>query len=342
MPRRLHGGGDGGHHDVVAGNPERLRPTSDDGIDGLDHCGRAVDVRLEQRNSQRATRLARGRQERARVRLRRIPCRAHDPEAGQRLLDEPEHVVDWQERALAHHVLRVLHRVGAVEADPGDEGIRHDAEDVTHAPFPVGVGDGLHRRRTRREDEVVIAVHDLTGNGVADRHVCLGVEPLYRRRGTIREPVLGQPLDHACDSVIEDGTGSVLQDGDLDDRPWGRGPAAEVRKKQDGGRQEDQSDAERKTLECKPHVAARGPILMPSINDVNLLWRDGTLERMRSRFLERDEHVAWDGQHCFSWATRESRARHGPGGRLCPISPGCAPAGTPAKSPPLKSTSCVP
>ena len=27
---------------------------------------------------------------------------------------------------------------------------------------------------------------------------------------------------------------------------------------------------------------------MPSINDVNLRWRDGTLERMRSRFLERD------------------------------------------------------
>ena len=27
---------------------------------------------------------------------------------------------------------------------------------------------------------------------------------------------------------------------------------------------------------------------MPSISDVNLRWRDGTLERMRSRFLERD------------------------------------------------------
>ena len=129
-----------------------------------------------------------------------------------------------------------------------------------------------------------IAAHDLTGNRVADRHVCLGVEALYRRRSTVGEPVLGQSLDHACDSVIEDGTGSVLQDGDLDDRPAGRGgPAAEVRKKQDGGRQEDQSDAERKALECKPHVAARGPILMPSINDVNLRWRDGTLERMRYR-----------------------------------------------------------
>jgi hypothetical protein len=51
----------------------------------------------------------------------------------------------------------------------------------------------------------------------------------------------------------------VLQDGDLDDRPAGRGPAAEVRKKQDGGRQEDQSDAERKALEGKPHVTGSGP-----------------------------------------------------------------------------------
>jgi hypothetical protein len=41
----------------------------------------------------------------------------------------------------------------------------------------------------------------------------------------------------------------MLQDGDPGDRPAGRGLAAEIGKKQNAGRQDDERDAEREALE---------------------------------------------------------------------------------------------
>ena len=75
--------------------------------------------------------------ERQRVRLGGVPRDADARERGQHLARVLEGRVDRRERALAHHVRRVIERLRTIEADAGGERIGDQCEDVT-SPAPPG------------------------------------------------------------------------------------------------------------------------------------------------------------------------------------------------------------
>ncbi len=103
-------------------------------------------------------------------------------ERGQHLARDLKGPFNRREDTLSDEVGRMFERIRAVEADARHERIGHDREDVPDLAFAIVVRHRLHRRRARRDHEIVLAARDLTGDGDAGRHVALRVEPIDRQR----------------------------------------------------------------------------------------------------------------------------------------------------------------
>ncbi len=192
-----------------------------------------------------------------RVGLGRIPRDAHPLQAGERSAREIEGVADRQERALADHVRRVLHRIAAIEPDAGAEGIGDEAEDVPGPAVAIRVRHRLHRRRAGREHQVELAGGDLSRDGVAGRQVALRVVGREPDRRAVAEAALGEAVDHAAHALVQDGRRGVLHDRDAEHMCAGCGPLAAIGEQQDRRGDDDQRDAKGKASERPTRFARR-------------------------------------------------------------------------------------
>ena len=139
---------------------------------------------------------------------------------------------------------------------PAAEGVRDEPEDVLRAAVPVRVGDGLHRWRARRQDQIELAGRDLSRDGIARGEIALRVVGLDPQPLAVTEAGPREALDHALDAFIEHRRRGVLDDGDAEDasrRRMGR-PTIAIGHEEHSRREDDQREAKREALDGVPHL----------------------------------------------------------------------------------------
>ena len=100
----------------------------------------------------------------------------------------------------------------ATEPDSGAERVRYDTENMDGPARLICVGDGLHGKRARRDDHVILAGRDLAGDCVCCGEVVFSIEALNGDVAAVDETFGCERVEHTADAVVQNRLRGVLHD----------------------------------------------------------------------------------------------------------------------------------